>query len=137
MLPKAGQISAIVSAASGRPFNVLAGVDLNGDGDAGGAPRDRARTNPADAATSLSRNSGRRPWLATVDLRINKHVRVGDSARLELMLEAYNLFNRTNFIAVNNIFGSGAYPAEPLGTYGQFVAADTPRQLQIGIRFGF
>jgi hypothetical protein len=137
MLPKAVQISAIVSAASGRPFNVLAGVDLNGDGDAGGAPRDRARTNPADAATSLSRNSGRLPWLATVDLRINKHVRVGDSARLELMLEAYNLFNRTNFIAVNNIFGSGAYPAEPLGTYGQFVAADTPRQLQIGIRFGF
>ena len=43
VLPLAIRISAIAIATSGRPFNILAGVDLNGDGDGGAFPPDRAR----------------------------------------------------------------------------------------------
>ena len=42
------QVAAIVTAASGRPFTPLAGADLNGDGDGGAFPSDRARRDPAD-----------------------------------------------------------------------------------------
>src|SRR6185503_1711884 len=50
------QLSAIVTAASGRPFTALAGADLNGDGDGGALPPDRARRNPADVDSSVGRN---------------------------------------------------------------------------------
>ena len=43
-------VSAIIAVVSGRPYNIIAGVDLNGDGDGGTIPGpDRARTNPADS----------------------------------------------------------------------------------------
>ena len=47
-LPFDMQFSAVATAASGRPFTALAGADLNGDGDGGAFPPDRARRNPAD-----------------------------------------------------------------------------------------
>ena len=43
-LPFDLQVSSIVTIGSGRPYNVLAGDDLNGDGDGGTFPPDRART---------------------------------------------------------------------------------------------
>ena len=55
-LPALVELSAIFTAASGRPYNILAGFDLNGDGDAGAA--DRARRNPSDPSTAVGRNSG-------------------------------------------------------------------------------
>ena len=64
-------VSAIISVVSGRPYNVIAGTDLNGDGDGGTIPgADRARANPADPATSIERNSGTLPSQATVDVRV-------------------------------------------------------------------
>ena len=48
--PYAVKVSAIVTVASGRPYNIIAGADLNGDGDGGTIPGpDRARTDPADS----------------------------------------------------------------------------------------
>ena len=41
-----GVVSGILVAASGRPFTPLAGADLNGDGNGGQFPPDRARRNP-------------------------------------------------------------------------------------------
>ena len=48
ILPYDVQLSSIVTIGSGRPYNILAGADLNGDGDGGAFPSDRARTTPAD-----------------------------------------------------------------------------------------
>ena len=45
-LPGAVQVSAIMTFATGRPFTALAGVDLNGDGNGGAFPPDRARREP-------------------------------------------------------------------------------------------
>src|SRR6185503_20955769 len=52
-LPLDFQLSTIVTAASGRPFTALAGADLNGDGNGGGSPPDRARRTPSDPASSI------------------------------------------------------------------------------------
>ena len=35
----------------------------------------------------------------------------------------FNVLNRTNFTDVNNVFGAGSYPANPLPTFGQFTQA--------------
>src|SRR5262249_9623693 len=138
------RLSTIVTAASGRPFTALAGADLNGDGDGGAIPGpDRARRNPADAASSVGRNAERLPSTFTVDLRLSKRFRMGKRGALDLMPEAFNLFDRTNYSDVNNIFGTGAYPDQPQKdaqgrvTFGTFTAAQAPRQIQIALKVGF
>jgi Carboxypeptidase regulatory-like domain/TonB-dependent Receptor Plug Domain len=131
------QLASIVTVASGRPYNVLAGQDLNNDGDGGVFPSDRARRVPADPASSVGRNSGLLPAQATVDLRIARRFRLPGGASLDAMLEAFNLFSRTNFTEINNIFGAGAYPTNPLVTFGQFEKAAPPFQGQLAIKVHF
>jgi hypothetical protein len=136
--PYAINISAILTVGSGRPYNILAGADLNGDGDGGTIPGpDRARTDPADPSTSVGRNSGGMPTQATVDVRANKTMRIGDSARLEAIFEVFNLFNRANFTDINNVFGIGRYPTNPLPGYGQFLQSGAPRQAQVALKMSF
>jgi hypothetical protein len=128
-------LSAIVTAASGAPYNILAGADLNGDGDGGNFPADRARRIPADATTAVPRNAGRLPAHVTVDLRASRRVTLGTGRDLELLVEAFNLLNRANFTEINNVFGTGAFPDNPLPTFGQFQRSAPPRQAQLGARF--
>jgi hypothetical protein len=137
------QLSTIVTAASGRPFNPLAGADLNGDGDGGAFPSDRARTNPNDPATAVRRNSGTLKSQVIVDLRLGKKFSFGKSAALEVMVEAFNLLDRTNFSEINNIFGRGAFPGDPQRdaqgrvTYGLYEQALPPRQVQLAAKVSF
>jgi len=56
---------------------------------------------------------------------------------LDGIFEVFNLFNRSNFIAVNNVFGTGSYPSAPLPTFGQFTQAAPPRQVQLALKLGF
>ena len=131
------QISGIATIGSGVPFNVLAGADLNGDGDGGNFPADRARRTPGDPASSLPRNAGRFPSESTVDVRVSRRFSVSRTVTVEPIFEVFNLFNRTNFTDVNNVFGVGAYPSAPLSTYGQFLRAAPPRQAQLAARLLF
>jgi hypothetical protein len=137
------QLSAIVTAASGRPFTPLAGADLNGDGDGGALPPDRARRNPADANSAVGRNSETTPKQVIVDARLSKRFRLGGTASLEALVEGFNLFNRANFSEVNNIFGRGSFPSDPQRdsqgrvTYGTFDQALPPRQVQLAVRVSF
>jgi hypothetical protein len=129
------QLSSIITMASGRPYNVLAGADLNGDG---AVPTlDRARTNPADPTTSVMRNSGTMPYVANVDVRVSYRLLPNQRSNLELLFEVFNLFNRTNFIEINNVFGTGAYPTDPLPTFGLFTATQPPRQIQLAAKVNF
>ena len=136
-LPWAISLSGIVILGSGRPFNVLAGVDLNGDKDAGGSPTDRPRRDTKDPSTSIGRNAERLPAQYTVDLRVAKRVGLGRRARLDLMVDVFNLLNRTNYADVDRIFGPGPYPDNPKPTYGQFTAAAPPFQAQLGAKVSF
>jgi hypothetical protein len=131
------QISSIVTVASGRPYNILAGADLNGDGNGGAFPPDRARANPTDPGSSVGRNAGTLPNQATVDLRVSRRFSLGDRVRLDGVFEVFNLFNRSNFTEINNIFGPGVYPANPLPTFGQFTQAGSPLQIQLAFKLNF
>lgn len=140
MAPWRLTISGILTAASGVPFTPLAGADLNGDG----VPTaDRARTNPVDPSTSVRRNSERLPSQVTADVRVARPIRLSSHLTLTPMLEVFNLFNRSNFIEVNNVFGTGAFPNDPLRdaagrvTYGLFQKAQPPRQVQLAARLSF
>lgn len=137
ILPADVQVSSIVTVGSGRPYNILAGVDLNGDGDGGTQSPDRARTNPADPTTSLERNAGNLPTQATVDLRVSRRFPLAGRATVDGIFEVFNLFNRTNYTDINNIFGRDAYPSSPAPTYGQFTQAGPPRQIQLALKVNF
>lgn len=129
--------SAIVTLASGRPYTILAGADLNGDGNGGSLPPDRARRNPTDESSSLARNSATLPRRATVDIRASRRFSLRGRFAVDAIVEVFNLFNRTNYTDINNVFGTGAYPASPAPTFGQFTQADPPRQMQLAARLSF
>lgn len=139
-LPWALEASAVLSAASGLPFTPLAGADLNGDGI---GDTDRARRNVLDASSSVPRNSGRLPARVTMDVRVSRPFRVGARATMVAAAEAFNLLNRANISAVNNVFGAGSFPSNPQRdaqgrvTYGTFQQALAPRQVQLAVRLSF
>ena len=141
-LPAAVQLSGIVTAGSGRPFTPLAGTDLNGDGNGGAFPSDRARSNPADETTSAGRNSETTAAQFNVDLRVSRKFVLGRHTAVEAILDAFNLFNRNNFFEDTNqssftIFGAGAYPSNPLPTYGRYTQTLPPRQVQVAAKLTF
>jgi hypothetical protein len=136
-LPWDIQIASIATIGSGRPYNILAGVDVNGDGNGGSFPPDRARGVIGDPTTRVRRNSGRLPAQAVVDLRVSRRLPFEGTARMDLIFEVFNLFNRTNVTEVNNIFGVGSYPSNPSPTFGQFLQVAAPLQVQLGLRASF
>jgi hypothetical protein len=142
-LPLDFQFSSILTAASGRPYTPLAGADLNGDGNGGGAPPDRARSNPADGSTSVGRNRETMKGQFIVDARLSRRFKIGPKLALEGIVEAFNLLDRTNYSEINNIFGRGAFPTSPQKdaqgrvTYGLYEQALPPRQIQLAVKMSF
>ena len=140
LAPWSLQVSGVITAATGLPFTPLAGVDSNGDGI---PTADRARTTPLDPATAVGRNSERLPSHLTMDLRIARPVRLGQRVSLTPMFEVFNLFNRANFVEVNDVFGPGSFPSAPQRdaqgrvTYGLFQKSLAPRQVQLAARLTF
>jgi hypothetical protein len=136
-------LTPIFRANSGRPFNLLAGVDVNGDRSANG---DRPLLTVGGAPLGpIGRNIGKGPSFYTFDLRLAHRLGLGEARSLELTFEAFNLFNRLNFASVNNTVGPafGAVadvrgnptlgPSAPLG----FTSAFDPRRIQLGARLRF
>ena len=76
------------------------------------------------------------PAEATVDLRLARRFPI-NRMTIDAIFEVFNLFNRSNFTAVNNVFGTGSYPASPAATFGQFTQAGPPRQGQVALKLGF
>ncbi len=120
---------------SPRPFNLLTGVDTNGD-----------RHSTTDRPLFSGRNTGIGPDFWTVDLRLSRVMRLGGERRiLEVTAEAFNLFNHLNYASVNNTVGpnfSGPFhiqanpglgPSAPLG----YISAAEARRFQLGLRFSF
>jgi len=84
-------------------------------------------TGPSKPCGNAPRNSVRGPSFWQVDLALSKQVSVGSSSRVEIRLEAFNLFNRTNFQAPNGNKSSGGF--------GTITSTYDARQLQIGAKF--
>ena len=127
-------IAPIVVFSSFRPFNVLSGVDNQGD----------TYVNNKRPAF-LGRNMGQGPNYRSFDLRLSRRFRYGTSEQraLEFIAEGFNLANRTNFRTVNNIVGDvpiSALPSPIVGNRGPastplaFTSALEPRQFQFGLK---
>jgi len=83
-------------------------------------------TDPSQPFGNAPRNNVRGPNFWQFDLAANKQVSLGGQARLELRLEAFNLFNRVNFTA----------PASnaSLSTFGTITSTFDARQVQLGVK---
>jgi hypothetical protein len=132
-LPRGIQSAWILRANSGRPFNLLAGFDLNED-----------RNDLGDRPRFAGRNTGIGPAYWAADLRFSKNIATAEHASLEITAEAFNLFNHLNYSSVNNVVGDmpGPFhvtgrddrlPSQPLG----FTSAYDTRKVQLGLRYSF
>jgi hypothetical protein len=92
---------------------------------------------PATGYTgTVRRNSIEGPGQATVDLNFNKTIGLTGSRKLQVRVEAFNLFNSLNFGVPSNIIFNpdGSYNANA----GRITTTQTPRrQIQMGLRFTF
>lgn len=70
------------------------------------------------------------PWFTNVDATLAKSFRIKENVRFQLRLEAFNVFNKTNFF-----FGQGQNINS--ATFGRITSAFAPRIVQIGGRFDF
>ncbi len=84
---------------------------------------------------NLGRNELYGPGFSNTDLSVIKNVRLGGTARLQLRMEAFNLFNRANFGQPNRVavvggtaFGVISNTRFPTGDSG------SARQIQFAIK---
>lgn len=136
-------LTPIFRANSGRPFNLLAGVDVNGDRSTNG-DRPLLLQNGVPVGP-IARNIGTGPSFRTFDMRLTRKLSFTESMSLDLTVEAFNLLNRLNHSSVNNTVGPsfdtienvrGRHdrgPSQPLG----FTSAFDPRRIQLGAKFRF
>jgi outer membrane receptor protein involved in Fe transport len=119
--------SAILTAQSGQPYTARVGAaDLNGDGNARN-----------DIAPGTVRNEFRLPSIVSFDPRIARDVRIG-AARLQLIWEAFNLFNRDNISGVEATYYSVAGTTLTRGTlFGRPTATAGERIMQLAAKITF
>ena len=146
---------AVATAQSGRPFTVALLPDIDnsntgrsnlgfGNNDRPNVTGDASLDTPtSDAWFNTSafsmppfgtfgnsgRNTLRGPAFATVNLGLLKRVDFGQSNRIELRAEAFNILDRVNYDLPDPFFGSP--------TFGRILSAQSPRRFQFGIRTTF
>lgn len=143
----------IVEFGSGRPFNILAVGDANGDFQStnerptvrsdGTLCQTGVDTNcltgvfPANG--NLGRNMGLTGNYFSVDARVTRRVRFTEKVNLDIIAEGFNLFNRFNeaagnpFYQVVNQFNKrrgSKYASQPTSAFD-------PRQFQFGLKLSF
>ncbi|MEW6729766.1 MAG: TonB-dependent receptor [Acidobacteriota bacterium] len=133
-------ISPIVEISSGRPFNILSGVDTNFDFSSTDRPNLDVSTGrlllPALGETgTLGRNAGLTPGYTSIDLRLARTLAMGERLKLSFIGEVFNLFNRVNVSAVNSNFrftkfSDGAYRSTATAVFD-------PRQFQFAVKLAF
>ena len=132
------QLSTIVSLADGRPYS---GV-LSGNPTPSGVSTGILGVGGFARAVWVGRNIYVAPGLATTDLRLARAFRLHERARLELIAEAFNLFNRNNITRINNtqynVAGSVLFPNTAFASVSETGSnLVRERQLQLGARFTF
>ena len=121
------EISGTLRAYSALPLNVTSGsTTVQG-----------TVARPVVDGAFIPRNAGEGPDFFTLDLRAGRKWVIGSRWSMEGFVEAFNLTNHTNVVTVNGNFGSGAYPSQPLPSFGQPTAVGDPRLFQVGVRLQF
>jgi hypothetical protein len=132
-LPLNFTVGGLVTLASGRPFNITTGFDNNGDG----SNADRPVINGA----VIARNAGRTDPVYDVQLFVEHEIKFpGERIRLDLRAEGFNLFNHSNIVGRNGVFGNDP-KGTPSLTFGQPLGGinnvDPGREFQFQIRLRF
>ncbi len=134
-------LSPIVTIRSGFPFNIRTGIDVNMD------------NNFNDRPLGVGRNTGIGPGFFTTDLRLGRRfIFDADNQRsIEVIFDAFNIFNRVNFKEVNgNTQGilslsemgitdvrlTGLVDKQSSGLCG-YISAYEPRIVQLGLKLNF
>ena len=115
LLASGWTLSGVFIVQSGQPYSALVNGDLNNDGNTRN-----------DGAPGFARNSFRLPTQVSFNPRISKRIPIGPVG-LELIAEAFNLFNRTNLIGVQQnyyTFASGTLTR--VATFGTPCAGSLP-----------
>jgi hypothetical protein len=68
------------------------------------------------------------------DMRVSRRIPLGERLKLDLIADAFNLFNRTNLAAVNQVCDPAAGPS---CTAGQPTAAYDARQFQFALKMSW
>jgi outer membrane receptor protein involved in Fe transport len=127
-LPHNFAVGGVTTLASGRPYNITTGTDVNGDG----ANTDR----PFDFATGtfLGRNTGKGTPVYDTAVFAERNFRLGERLQLAARAEAYNVFNHANIVARSGVIST------PL-TFGQGIAGingvDPGREIQFQLRLRY
>jgi len=132
-------LSGIALYQTGQPYSRLVSSDLNNDGN-----------NRNDRVPGTDRNTERLPSIFSVDPRITKEIGFFGGARLQLIAEAFNVFNESNVsVERNTFYGFGTIPGSnppvtgflpqtnPLTGYGTPSATVGPRIVQLAAKIIF
>jgi hypothetical protein len=112
---------------SAAPFNITSGVTTV-QGTAG---------RPMVNGEFIDRNAGEGSAFFSLGLRVSRSFRIGERVRAEGLIEVFNLTDHMNVVARNGNFGPGAYPTNPLPSFGQVTAVGDSRTVQLGFRVRF
>ncbi len=127
-LAKNWSFSVIFTAQSGQPYTARVGaVDLNGDGNTRN-----------DIAPGTERNQFRLQSIVTFDPRISREIPIGHT-RLQLIWEAFNLFNRDNISSVDTTYYSvsNTTTLTRTTTFGRPLASTGERIMQLAVKLTF
>lgn len=128
-------ISGIASWQTGQPYSAVVNTDINNDGNARN-----------DRAPGFSRNSSRLPSQFSVDPRLTKEIGLFSGARVQLIAEAFNLFNRSNVNGVRNTYyavtNTAGVPTkltlqDATNRFGSATLSSGPRILQFAAKVTF
>jgi hypothetical protein len=147
-LPQKLSLTSQFDASSGNPYNVVTGIDNNGDGvfndrpslttqeGTGTYPTPFGLLNTTGVNGSLGRNAGTMPALVHLDTNLSRtfelrsHGLAADRHQsLTLNVRSANLLNHTNVTTVGSVVGSP--------TFTQPLAAEAARRIEFGIRYTF
>ncbi|HKV27054.1 MAG TPA: TonB-dependent receptor [Candidatus Acidoferrales bacterium] len=118
------EVAPIFTLGTGRRVNPLVGLDVS-----------RGNAFPlADRPLNLGRNSLQTGNFESLDFRVLKYFPFGEYAHLDLVAEAFNLFNHPNVAEINPYFGSGA---SSLPGFGAPIEGFTARRVEFSIDFEY
>jgi hypothetical protein len=118
--------AAILTAGSGQPYSAYVSNDINND--------QNARN---DIAPGTTRNQYRLPSQLSFDPRVARDLPVG-RAKLQLIWEAFNLFNRDNISGVRNtLYNVAGTTLTTLTNFQQPTLSSGPRIMQVAAKLRF
>lgn len=121
------QLSGTLQYYSALPFNITTGA----------ATIQGTVARPTVNGVFIPRNAGEGFDRLSLNLRITRSVNLSETVRLEFTGESFNSTNRVNGVTLNGIFGTGAYPTNPLPTFMQTTSVAEPRSFQLALRLNF